>query len=58
MCNAIKDGNLTGGMSYITIICFSPLAVSHTEKCLTTRDYANFVPARMFCYWQFSFDYH
>lgn len=41
MCNAIKDGNLTGGMSYITIICFSPLAVSHTEKCLTTRDYAN-----------------
>lgn len=41
MCNAFNDGNLTGGMRNITIICFSPLAVSHTEKCLMTTDYAN-----------------
>lgn len=40
LCNAFKDGNLTGGMRNIAIICFSPLAVSHTEKCLMTTDYA------------------
>lgn len=59
MCNAFKDGNLTDRMRNIKIICFSSLDVSHTEKCLMTRDYANiWFPLVCFASLHLSLDSH
>ncbi len=59
MCNAFKDGNLTGGMrKYNDHMLQSTSCFSYRKVPYDNRLCKHFVPAHMFYYLQFSLDYH